>query len=81
MKKRFGFVSNSSSSSFIINKKDLTVNQYQKILNHRDVADEDAWYIEETEDELTGTTGMDNFSMYEYMEKLGIDMSKIDWDD
>ncbi len=34
MKTRTGFVSNSSSSSFIINKKDLTKRQIDKINNH-----------------------------------------------
>ncbi len=34
MKKRIGFVSNSSSSSFIINKNDLSKKQITKIHNH-----------------------------------------------
>lgn len=31
--------------------------------------------------QLTGYTTMDNFGMYEYLEKLGLDMDKIDIDD
>ena len=38
MKKRKGFVSNSSSSSFIINKEDITKKQKNKIINHIDEA-------------------------------------------
>ena len=37
MKIRNGFVSNSSSSSFIINKENLTPNQIERIKNHIEV--------------------------------------------
>lgn len=36
MKIRNGFISNSSSSSFIIEKKNLTIEQIEKIKNHAD---------------------------------------------
>jgi hypothetical protein len=39
VKCRKGFVSNSSSSSFIINPKYLTVRQYKALLNHEDYID------------------------------------------
>ena len=38
MKIRTGFVSNSSSASFVIKKKDLTAEQADSIVNYREVA-------------------------------------------
>lgn len=37
MKIRFGFVSNSSSSSFILSKSKMTKKQIRSIINHMDV--------------------------------------------
>jgi len=37
MKIRFGFVSNSSSSSFILSKPKMTKKQIRSIINHMDV--------------------------------------------
>jgi hypothetical protein len=83
MKTRQGFVSNSSSSSFIIKKKDLTVEQYIAIKNHIEVAQKefpdmdadqgDAWNITETETTVEGDTWMNNFDMHDFMTKIGIE--------
>jgi len=90
MKIRNGFVSNSSSSSFIINKKDLSKDQINKIYNHADNLEEnndlepdknDAWEITEDEYLIKGYTFMNNFDMEEYLEKIGINMSLVEWDD
>lgn len=43
MKERNGFVSNSSSSSFILYKKDLTASQIDQIRNHIQVAINNKW--------------------------------------
>lgn len=92
MKTRQGFVSNSSSSSFIIQKKDLTVEQYASIKNHIEVAkgmssdamqyasDGDAWNIHEDKDTLRGDTFMDNFSMYEFMTEIGVPEKAMNFD-
>ena len=87
MKVRRGFVTNSSSSSFIIEKKYLTKNQILAIRNHRllgekigiDYSTTDYWNIDENEDFITGDTYMDNFSMEDFLEKIGVDSSKINW--
>ena len=87
MKVRRGFVTNSSSSSFIIAKKYLTKNQILAIRNHKllgeklgiDYSTTDYWNIEENDDFITGDTYMDNFSMKDFLEKIGVDSSKINW--
>ena len=83
MKTRHGFVSNSSSSSFVIKKVFLTTLQIWAIKNHVKVAteaelnlgpirDDDAWKIDETEDELSVHVSMDNFDMRHFFEEIGI---------
>ena len=85
MKIRSGFVSNSSSSSFVVNKGFLTSMQIEQIKNHRELgiqlgvmySQTDYWVIDENEFELLGYTSMNNFDMEEFMEKIGVDMSKV----
>lgn len=83
MKARQGFVSNSSSSSFVIQKKDLTPEQLDLIRNHME--DEycrsgEAWEITETDTTIEGYAFMDNFDMKDYLERVGI-LLKIEWGD
>ena len=76
MKIRNGFVSNSSSSSFILHKDKLTEDQILLIKNHHlcnviPYAGSDSWSVSEHED---GTihlyTIQDNFNMYQYLSQI-----------
>jgi len=86
MKIRNGFVSNSSSSSFLILKSGLTSKQLYCIYNHIEIAGylgmetwDSPWDIIEHEDSIECYTHLDNFDMHEFLEKIGVDKSKIDW--
>ena len=87
MKIRYGHVTNSSSSSFIISKKHLDEDQIKAIHNHIELTKKlgwhfgylDPWRIEENDDFITGYTDMDNFSMYDFLEKIGVEDKYVDW--
>ena len=89
-----GFVSNSSSASFVINKGDLTPLQLDMISNGAKylniMADakyldfyhkDDYWDIKENEEEITGCTIIDNFDMRSYLTYIGVESSYIKWFD
>lgn len=86
MKIRNDFVTNSSSSSFIISKKHLDEDQIEAIRQH-DILGKKLgmlntkfyWDINENEDFISGYTSMDNFSMYNFFEEIGIPDQFIKW--
>jgi hypothetical protein len=88
MKTRLGFVSNSSSSSFIIKKDILTDHQYNLLLNHKDFIDErykdDEWEIDITSDKtyIIGRVDMDNFCMEDFcfLHDIPVKMFSDKWD-
>ena len=87
---RNGFVSNSSSSSFIVQKKNLIPEQIQKIVDVEIYAKDSGveypgeaqgWKITDDGETLSGHTYMDNFDMEAYFRYIGIDNEKVQWDD
>lgn len=88
MKIREDFVTNSSSSSFLIAKKHLDNDQINAIRRHSAIGEklgiswfEDIWDIKENNDYIAGSTWMDNFDMEEFLEKIDVDMDKVSWSD
>ncbi|HON82940.1 MAG TPA: hypothetical protein PLI22_02250 [Caldisericia bacterium] len=90
MKIRNGFVSNSSSSSFIISKEKITPLQMYLIKNRKSVCEKlnlydivgyfsssDDWSIHESESFVEFYTSMDNFDMIEYLRYIGISEENI----
>ena len=71
MKIRVGFVSNSSSSSFSIRLKDINGKQLDQIIAHS---------IDVDENEVRGSTMMDNFDMSEFLKRIGVPDEVIRWE-
>jgi hypothetical protein len=85
VKFRDGFVSNSSSSSFVISRNLLTDKQVEQIMDHMRVAhrlqigsatefasEHDAWHIDVTDESVSGRTWMDNFDMRAFLKGIGV---------
>jgi len=69
MKIRTAFISNSSSGSFILYKKDFTNEEIEIILNYLKNINQDHWDWEGTESIIRGYTSMNNEFFEEYLSK------------
>ena len=78
MKVRNGFVSNSSSSSFVIDRNYVSSQTLDDIIGHADIAKENAWNVSTTKTEVHCSTSMNNFDLREYVKNLGIPESAIE---
>ena len=87
MKIRTGFVSYSSSSSFVINLDAISAKLVKQILAHGVKApklgmrcdESDAWNVWTTDTQLRGETWMDNFDMERFMREIGVPMKEVKW--
>lgn len=115
MKIRNGFVSNSSSSSFVLLKDSITAEQRDMILNYQEWAKffielekgsfveykdpnedyrensdklkykfeyyDEGWYLEEFDNYIFGSTGMDNFRFGDFLEYIKVDQKYTAWEE
>ena len=88
MKCRRGHVTNSSSSSFIVSKRKLDNDQIKAIQNHIELSKQLGetitnldfpWDIEEDENFITGYVFMDNFDMYNFLHRIGVNLDSVTW--
>jgi hypothetical protein len=86
MKLRNGFVSNSSSSSFILDKHMLTDEQIDKILSQdrKEIGDgtgSECWSIRDDNEQIVGSTIMDNGYLYQMIKKMNPPLQAIvEWE-
>ena len=90
MKIRMGFVSNSSSASFVVKKAALTPKQlkwirnaevYGKRMDAEFAADAGDWGVQEDEKAIWGCTFMNNFDFAEFLLFIGVAAKDIDYDE
>lgn len=88
MKVRQDFVTNSSSSSFVISKRHLDDDQILAINEHISLGKKmgmynccsnHKWDIDENDKYIGGYTYQDNFSMYDFLDKIGVNSETVHW--
>ncbi|KKK81673.1 hypothetical protein LCGC14_2811090 [marine sediment metagenome] len=79
MKIRNGFVSNSSSSSFVIRISDITKDQFDLLQLHKVFAGDDAWDIQIYYGSIMGNSSSMIYDMREYMKTIKIPDDRIMW--
>lgn len=93
MKIKIDYITNSSSSSFIIARHKISETQLVLIKEHIEVASMltkldpdlnfgwfDSWQISINEDTVEGSTSMDNFDMLAFLNVIGISSEDIEYD-
>ncbi len=94
MQIRTGFVSNSSSSSFVIPRDRLSEYQVRAIENHLEFSEQltppdfygwltdkwDGWQITVNDDKIEGYTTMNNFDMEHFLHEIGVPDDVVVWD-
>lgn len=74
MKTTLSFISNSSSSSFILHLDELTVQQYKALISHKvDSGNDDEWCILEDGNIIECSCSMDNFDLEQYLIDHGVE--------
>ena len=92
MKIRIGFVSNSSSASFVLKRRRLSKFQEEAVIDHLDCSigllrwTNDRhynwkWSIDVNDKTIEGYTSTDNFPMSEFFDAIGIPGSEYEMED
>ena len=86
MKIKTDFTTNSSSSSFTIQRGVLSEKQELAIINHSQLGkmlgieySEYSWKIDINGDFISADTIMNNFDMGEFLDKIGVERSLVEW--
>ena len=88
MKVRTDYVTNSSSSSFVIAKKHLDADQILAIHEHISLGKrlgmyccslDCQWDIDENDEYIGGDTYQDNFDMYSFLDDIGVNSKVVHW--
>lgn len=86
MKNRSGFVSNSSSSSFVVSRHRLSERDVNLLLNYPGSEPDkyhDGWwiYVSESDSSIHGSTIMDNSDLSDYCKEHNIDTTHFEYED